>query len=246
MDRNEAAVVGVSIFQTGEREYWRRNYIEAEKLLVRYLTNYENKKNRDNVFEALDYLGRIYLRTEKTPEKVLKLFKKYEKDESLTEAQMDTLEEWIYAVSEWNKQQEYPVEGASFDEIFKVAEKYYENGVAVQEYRRDPEGRMRLTIASKYLQKYLQENDKGARIPDVLFMLGDIRGRVIGDYSFAGWNFYFKELIQRFPNTPTAWKGYKIMEEDIRASYTGSSGDNIPGSIVKMLERYKKLAKTNK
>lgn len=40
-------------------------------------------------------------------------------------------------------------------------------------------------------------------------------------------------------------EAYKKLEEDIELGYTGSSGNNTPPSIKRMLQSYKKLAEPN-
>jgi len=118
----------------------------------------------------------------------------------------------------------------------------HENGKNKSPSLLDKEGLVDFSIANFYLVSFAMEYDDDPRIGEVLFMLGDIRSHSIFEKDNWIQNFYFKEVIRRFPHTPLALKAFQQFQADIEFGYTGSSGTYIPRSEKEMLERYRKMA----
>ena len=67
----------------------------------------------------------------------------------------------------------------------------------------------------------------------------DVHGKI-------GENFYFKEIIRRFPHTVIAKKAWVALNEEVHMGYTGSQGDFTPPSIKRALKQLEKLSEPKK
>jgi tetratricopeptide (TPR) repeat protein len=234
-----------SMYREGQREFNKRNYKESLVLFNQYIEknkNIKNKKTKERVFWAIDQVSRIYLMIYKDTDKAISFLESISKSVKLSEAEDDDISEWISVAKDWKKRGKLPKNIKNPEELFKLGEKFFEQGMEKLKYPADNAGNADFYIASTYLIPYVYNYDNGKRIGKALFMLGNIRFRSWNDYEYWTENFYLKEVIRRSPHSKLAQRAYKLLDQGIHAGYTGTAGDNTPPSQIKMLKKFKKLA----
>ena len=232
-----------SLYREAQREFYKQNYTGSLTLLEKYLTESKNKKYKEErLFWVIDQIGRIYLRVKRNPDASIKFFEKVLKDKMLNDAHEDDLMAWLNAAKDWKKYSKMPKTVTNPEELFEIGKLFYDKANQKKSHPADVAGNAYYSIAKAYLMYFLINNEKHPKVGIALFMVGDIQSNIKTDPDYWIENFYLKEVIRRYPNTKLALKAYKKLEEDIYLGYTGSSGNNTPPSIKRMLRSYKKLA----
>ena len=241
----ERKIVKVATYREAQREFNRRNYQEAIRLFESFIENNKKRKTKlvkERVLWSIDLVARIYLRTYKDAVSAIDFLEKVYKNVSLNDSEEDIILEWISVTKEWKKHVVLPKKIQDKEELFKIGEKYYLQGMEKIQYPTDDVGKADFYIAANYLIPYVYNFDDSKNIGKALFMLGNIRFRSWNDYEYWTENFYLKEVIRRFPHSNLSKRAYKALKDGVRAGYTGSGGDFAPPSQIKMLESLKKLA----
>lgn len=102
---------------------------------------------------------------------------------------------------------------------------------------------MSLLISSGILYNFLVENSKTELAPEILYWLSLIEHRMEHTYFYSLGDLYLKDCIKKYPNSPFAKKCYQEYAETIEASFSGSSGVNIPTEEKNELQKLKALLK---
>lgn len=233
-----------NLYRKAQRKFHSGNYKEARPLFEKYLklskTTYYK---RERLFWVIDAIGRIYLRVERNPNGAILFFERLiTSDDRLTQDEEDDIGAWITAAKDWKKFGLKKQKKMSANDLFRSGKKFYEKGLSKQEFPADNSGDADFNIASTYLVLFIVSYDNSKQIGDALYMMGHIRNIMRTDPEYWNENYYLKEAIRRFPNTKLAQKSWRLLDADVRSSYSGSSGDHTPPSMVSMLNRYKKLA----
>lgn len=231
-------------YRKSQREFNRKNYKKALPLLEKYLelSKIEEHK-RERLFWVIDQIGRIHLRVNRNPDMAIQFFEKMIlNDDRLSEAEEDDIGAWISAAKDWKKYGISNPKKLSSNKLYSEGKKYYKLGEAKLNYPADDVGNAFFSIATTYLVPFIVNYDKSPKIGEALLMMGKIRHHLRTDPEYWNDNYYLKEVIRRFPRTKLARKAWKLLDLDVRVGYTGSSGDHTPDGLVKMLDRYKKLA----
>lgn len=237
------------LYQKAQSFYFKKDYAQSIPLLRQYLQKVPPGKQRESeFFWVVDQLGTYFLRIKKDPAAAIQFFKKYVNDSRLNDAQQDSLSEWITAAQEWKTTlNATPKKGMRPNSLYENGRKFFLKAEAAsKKVVDDSSGSASYSISASYLGPFIMENDGHPSVGEALFMMGKIRSRLWTDTSYWSKNFYLKEVIRRFPNTPLSWKAWKTLEEDVYQGYSGSSGVNVPPSMVRMLERYRKSAEPKK
>ena len=238
-----------TLYREAQQHFRRKNYAEAARIFGQFLEKEKKDRSpfvRERVFWSIDLIVRIHLRVRKNPDAALDFLKHVRKGLSLNEAQEDSIDEWVSVAKQWKKMGKLPANIKTKKELFALGEKFYRRGMSKISYPSDDTGNADFYIAATYLVPFVYNFEGSENIGKALFMLGNIRFRSWTDYEYWTENFYLKEVIRRFPHSSLAKRAYKSLEESLRAGYTGSSGENIPPSQLKMLEVYKKLSQPSK
>ncbi len=231
------------LYLEAQRQFARKNYELALPLLQQYIgsADQETAKNH-RLLNAIDQVGSIYLRTKQDPEAALGFFKSFYNDKRLSDAELDSVEEWIGAATDWKRFGKLPSEIQSPDQLYLLGLQYYNKGMDKLKFPMDKAGNADFHIASTYLVPFIVNFDTDKRIGEALYYMGSIRRHVIIDNLYWTENYYLKETIRRFPHTPLAGKAWELLEEDTSFAYSGSEGTFTPQSVEQMLQQYKKLA----
>jgi hypothetical protein len=231
------------LYHEAQRQFARKNYELALPLLERFIqtaTSQDSKHNR--LLNAIDQVGSIYFRVKFDPDAALKFFKSFYNDKRLNEAELNSIEEWIGAATDWKRFGKLPSEIQSADQLYLLGLQYYNKGLDKLKYPMDKGGNADFHIAASYLVPFIVNFDTDPRIGEALYYMGSIRRHVIIDNFYWTENYYLKEAIRRFPHTPLAQKAWEVMQDDIDFAYSGSEGTFTPQSMKTMLQQYKKLA----
>jgi hypothetical protein len=231
------------LYLEAQRQFARKNYEHALPLLKQYIgsANQETAKHH-RLLNAIDQVGSIYLRIRQDPEAALSFFKSFYNDKRLNDAELDAVEEWIGAATDWKRFGKLPSEIQSPDQLYLLGLQYYNKGLDKLKFPMDKAGNADFHIAATYLVPFIVNFDTDKRIGEALYYMGSIRRHVIIDNLYWTENYYLKETIRRFPHTPLAEKAWELLQEDINFAYSGSEGTFTPQSVELMLQQYKKLA----
>ncbi|KPJ95551.1 MAG: hypothetical protein AMJ53_02575 [Gammaproteobacteria bacterium SG8_11] len=231
------------LYLEAQRQFARKNYELALPLLKQYIesTNQENAKPL-RLLNAIDQVGSIYLRVNQDPDAALRFFKSFYNDKRLSDAELDAVEEWLGAATDWKRFGKMPTEIQSPDQLYLLGLQYYNKGLEKLKFPMDKAGNADFHIAATYLVPFIVNFDTDVRIGEALYYMGSIRRHVIIDNLYWTENYYLKETIRRFPHTPLAEKAWELLEEDVSFAYSGSEGEFTPLSVKQMLQQYQKLA----
>ncbi|MEO1337185.1 MAG: hypothetical protein AAFV29_16200, partial [Myxococcota bacterium] len=217
----------------------QKNYGRALKQLQAFLRAVPKDDARR--FGAVEQVARIHLQFRRDPEAATAFLEKVKKTAKLSKENRDDVEQWLATAREWKKMG--GLTGTdNADDLFRRGVRYYRRGIADTEGPGDETGAASRYIAASYLVPFVVNYDGDQRIAQALLMLGDIHRRSWKDDQWWTVDFYLKEVIRRFPASPEAKRAYRILDEDIRMRWSGSSGDMTPGYLKTMLKRYKARA----
>ncbi|MBF0288256.1 MAG: hypothetical protein HQM14_10590 [SAR324 cluster bacterium] len=235
------------LYRQGQELFHQKHYQEALLALKTYIeTSGQTGHRSERLLWAIDQIGRIYLSEQSTPDEAIEFFEEMLKDSRLNEAEEDTIEEWIAAAWEWKRIDKSSPTPQDPNKLFTLGKQFYLAGLSKSEYPMDDAGNASFSIAQSYLRPFIVWHNQDSRIGEALYMMGDIRRRLWNDKEYWVENFYLKEAIRRFPHTPLAKKAFKSLESGIHFSYSGSSGDHTPQSVLTMLKTYKAMAEPKK
>ena len=228
------------LYRDAQREFHRRNYVGALPLFEKYLKEGRSGLNQEErLFWVIDQIGYIHLRVKKDPEAATAFLKKYDGDSRLNDAQQDSISEWIAAAKDWQKEKLRPSKVKGADTLYRLGARYFKKGIGRKAFDMDNKGNADLSIAESYLRPFIINHDKDKRIGEALLMMGRIRLNLRTDSDYWAENYYLKEVIRRYPRSKIAQRAWRKLNEDTRIGYTGSSGDNTPPSILRMMERHR-------
>ena len=231
------------LYREAQRQFSRKNYEHALPLLQQYIQSSKQETSKHHrLLNAIDEVGSIYLQTKQDPDAALKFFKTFYNDKRLNDAELNAIEEWIGAATDWKRFGKLPSEIQSADQLYLLGLQYYNKGLNKLKYAMDKAGNADFHIASSYLVPFIVNFDKDPRIGEALFYMGSIRRHVIIDNLYWTENYYLKETIRRFPHTSLAEKAWDVMQDDVNFAYSGSEGNFMPESMKTMLQQYEKLA----
>ncbi|MDA8792964.1 hypothetical protein N9N67_06950 [Bacteriovoracaceae bacterium] len=235
-----------NLYLTAQGEFHNKNYQLALESFKKFIESKGSDKDRIKFFWSINNVARIYLREQKSPKEAIIFFEGLLTRFKFNEAEEDAILEWISVSKEWQSLGRMPRNIKTPEELFRIGEKFYRQGMDKIEFPADDSGNADFFIAATYLVPYVFNYDNGAHVGKALFMLGNIRFRSWNDYEYWTENFYLKEVIRRYPYSDLSWKAYQVLEQGIRRGYTGSSGDHTPPSQIKMLDQLKVIAKPKK
>lgn len=234
------------LYRQAQREFSKSNFSESLELFKKYLEKTKfSKHNEERLYIALDQVGTTYLRIKKDPKGAITFLKKYEKDKRLSDSQQDSISEWLAASNDWLEEEIKPGKARKPKELYRLGKKYFDKAEKKKTSPRNNSGNADYAISAAYLRPLIVNHDNDSNIGEALLMMGIIRSNIISDKDYWSENFYLKEAIRRHPHTKLSERAWRSLEEDVRIGYTGSSGDNTPASVNRMLSRFKKLAQRN-
>ena len=231
------------LYDQAQKEFHRKNYAAALPLLEQFIKSVNGGElASDKLIGVIDQVGFIQLRINHDPDAALAFFTVVVKDSRLDVAQRNVIGEWIGVAQDWSKYRQLPVNITDAGKLYELGKQFYEEGIKKLKYPLDKAGHADFHIASTYLLPFITNYDSDPHIGDALYMMGDIRRRIITDSLYWSENFYLKEVIRRFPHTPLARKAWESLNDEVHFAYSGSGGDSTPPDLLRMLEQFKQLA----
>ncbi len=235
-----------NFYDTAQARFHDKHYDEALAFFKLYLEQSRGEQtDHPRIIWSIDQIGRIYLREQRNPDAAIQFFKSLQDDPRLSEAEHDDIDGWIAAAEDWKSVGKFPEITGDANKQYQLGERFFKSGMRKLKYPLDNAGNADFSIAQSYLLHFIIDNDTDNRIGEALYMMGEIRRRLWNDKDYWAENFYFKEVIRRFPHTELAWKAYQSLEDGVHFGYSGSGGDRTPPSVLKMLKNYKALASPN-
>ena len=237
-----------NIYRESQRDFKAKDYKNALKSFKLYLNKTKiNINDERRVFWVINKAGYIFLKIMSDPKAAIVFFKQFREDLRLTEAQQATVSEWISAAKDLEE------EKFNFGEIpqdrkllFSEGKNFFLKGMSKKEFTADKRGNIELWVARRYLSPFITHFDSDPKIIEALVMMGRIQVYLKSDREYWENNFYLKEAIRRSPGTKLAKEAWGYLNSDIQWGYSGSSGSNIPPSMVRMLIALKEIAFTKK
>ena len=119
-------------YKRAQNEFLKKNYKASAIFYKKYLGNFKSKIQEEKVFEAFDSFARIYLREYQDLFAIKFYLSRLKKLERVSESQLDFLQEWDFAISEWSKRIHIKaVKKSGFEE----GKGFYEEGIFLQTFR---------------------------------------------------------------------------------------------------------------
>ena len=235
-----------SIYNQAQKFYYNKQYDQALASFAKFIHESKNIEiDQPNILWSIDQIGRIYLREKRDPDTSIKFFNDILKEHRLTEAEEDVVSGWISAAQDWKTAGQFPQMTQDANKQFELGEQFFQSGTNKIKLSSEKAGNADFAIAQSYLLPFIVNNDSDKRKGDALFMMGEIRRRLWNDKTYWAENYYFTEVIRRFPHTELSWKAYLALEGDVQFGYSGSGGNFTPESVIKWLKMYKSLAMQN-
>ncbi len=240
--REELEAIRIDLlYRNAQRTFQRGEFLTALPLLQRYIqvsADYEDETGR--LFGVIDQIAQIYIREMRDPDKAIQFFSRIDDDPRLTNAQRDAVKGWISAAEDWKRTRaEIGTKNLSAGQLFSTATRYYRRALRAPG---SPAARADLIIATRYLLPFIQEHDDDPRIGDALYMMGYARSYSLIDLEYWSENQYLRQVIHRFPHTDLARKAWQRLRDSATERYKRAGHDELPPSILQMLETYRALA----
>lgn len=230
------------LYRQARQALSKRDYKRSLSLFKAYLeTSKEGMNRRERLIWVIDAMGRIFLRELKDIDSAEAFFQSINDDKRLNELEKEWVAEWLAVTQEW-KEFGTPPSNLKKSNLFRLGKEFFEKARAKNQFPLDSRGNADFHIAASYLIPFIQKNDKDSRIGEALYMMGLIRIHSIGDGDYWTENFYLKEVIRRFPHSDLARRAWVALNDEVHAAYTGSSGDQTPDELLKVLKDYRQLA----
>lgn len=233
-----------SDFDQAEFYFATRAFDKASNLFHKIITGYPaNKVKTEDLETALERQLAYYARVKRSPTLGLERFEQYQKLSKAPEYLEKNIRAWAALFREWKKENPLDPRFATEEQIQAYAEKSLSK--ELWDKMVDAENPRLVTYLklSGILYEYLQLNPKSKLIPNILYWLAICDRNLKNNFFYSLADVYLKECIVKYPKSKVAKDCYKEYEENLIASYSGSSGTNIPPDVEADLAKLKKLVK---
>lgn len=222
-------------FSYAEYLFTIRNYSDAKKYYLQYLTREEVKQSRFQFTKPLERLLTIELA----------IVQSIPNSKALLRSQLASLNqvEIQQIVNDWIKGLDnITVAGAkNHGQLLKLFDDWFSNGPSMHhEFIMDESKRPQAIWLRAKLFEYLNRTKNDNETASTLYMLA-ILDRVLGQeapYSFA--NLYLKQCVMLYPSTSSAQHCLQEYKNHLSFYYGGSAGEAVPEELV---EEYLEMRK---
>ena len=195
-------------------------------------------------FNDINLIGGFFTQYKKDFDGAIDFFSKIENDPRFSDAEQDIMKGWVGISRELKDIEARPKENSN--QFFQLAERHYKSALRKVIYPNDPVGAADLSLAAGYLIPFIKDHSDDVKVGEALYMMGDIRRRSWDSQEQWSGNYYFTEVIKRFPHTALALRSWEALNDDVHFGYTGSAGDFTPKSWIMLLDELKARASPNK
>lgn len=206
--------------------YLVRNYKDSrkyfEKVIENDLNNSDKTLNR-KVIASLRKIVSIDTKVSFNYKKANIILSKWNADKRLSSIERNIIGKWIEDLAKW-KTDSSPLASNVSD----IIEKYLNPLNSHNEKILNGEKDITLLVTSGFLSKYLIDNPKTQKAPEILYWLSFAEYRMSQSYFFSLGDTYLKDCIRKYPLSPFARKCFDEYSKNIEVGYSGSSGTNIP------------------
>lgn len=210
---------------------------------LNYIKSCQKKEcNLYSLISSIDRLGKIYLDQLLYAKELIVDFEKIRLDFIYNDAIDDEIIDWISCAKDIEYIRNNQVDIKNSKMLLKYGNDFYQRAMKKKKFPMDRTANELLQIAQDYYLSYLYLIDGKKEVDQVMIKLGIIQSRLWYLNLTDSKNFYFKEVIRRYPRTYSSQVAFKLLSDNIHASYTGSSGDFTPRSQLELLKFFKNMA----
>jgi hypothetical protein len=232
-----------SAISSYQRSVGQRLVKRKELLKIKDILGSEHEHYDKIMFNSFKKILIIYAKILRSPEKAIKVFKKYINQKQLPKYMVNDLNSWVKHLNKWKDNESLSKKYANDAELQKFIKSYVLPIEGKEETIASGEFDVDLLVISGVLSNYLNENTKTELAPEILYWIGVTENRLGKNLFFTIGDLYLKECITRYPNSPTAKKCFQEYKNEVTFRFTGSIGTNIPASKQKELKRLENLIK---
>lgn len=184
--------------------------------------------------ESLDRLLAINTKVFYQPKKAIAVLSEYEKNQEIPKPLRKEVGDWIKDLKSWEKMK---FKGAlsSDEEVSSFIKKHLENV--------DNPNHVDLLIAAGWLSKFINQNPKSPKVPEILYYLGRIDYFLEHSYFYSLSDIYLKNCVKNYPESKFARKCYEQYKDNLELGFTGTSGTDIPKDELEKLKKLKSYLK---
>lgn len=215
-----------------------RDFSGAETYLLAALEKALKESRTHELYNSLRRVMSIHTKISFNYEKAKKYTAEYSVRAGMPILAKEMLVSWDKSLLDWKD-----FDPKTVTDITKFIQKHLSPLEEMNEVTGSGKNDITLLVASGVLSKFLNDNPKTAKAPEILYWLSVAEKRLSNTYFFTLSDLYLKDCIKLYPKNAYAKKCYKLYETGIEEGYMGSSGLDIPPgekSELKQLKSYLK------
>ena len=115
-------------------------------------------------------------------------------------------------------------------------------GRALMEFPRDRDGLIHYVTANALLSRYVHAHaDRGVEVAESYYLLGIAESLLEHSFWLTRSDFFLESSIRLAPAAPFAPKAFGLLEENLIADNTGSSGTHVPDDIAALIAELRSI-----
>ena len=215
-----------------------RRFSESEKYFDQAIDSATTTHNDQELYPSLRRILSIHTKINFDPKLAQAFISKYQKKTELPGLALEQIKTWSQSLKKWQKFNPKKVKSIS-----SFIQKYLAPLEVNKEKTMSGENDITLLISSGVLSKYLNDNPKSNKVPEILYWLSIAERRLSGSFFFSLSDLYLKDCVKLYPKSAFAKKCYQEYADNIEFGYSGSSGTDIPAEEKQELELLKSYLK---
>lgn len=227
-------------FAYAEFLYLTRDYAKASEFYESFIPKANLVRDEENIRIALERILMIHAQLLKDPQKAYDKLSHWYGKQPLPPTVRQDLSQWMEGLKEYIKESGIDEDNIDYTQLDQYMSKHY---VAIENQPvpmlADEKEKIFYLMLRGSLHDYLNDNPPESQVPVVLYWLA-VCDRTLSynfDFSLADW--YLKECILEYPNSPFAKKCYGAYEEYVKFAFAGAEDKSIPDNVKKELKSLK-------
>lgn len=215
-----------------------RRFSESEKYFDLAIENAVKTHNDQELYPSLRRILSIHTKINFNPELAQTFISKYQNNTQLPGLALEQIKTWSKSLEKWKKFNPKKVKSIS-----SFIQKYLAPLEVNKEKTMSGENDITLLISAGVLSKYLNDNPKTNKVPEILYWLSIAERRLSGSFFFSLSDLYLKDCVKLYRKSVFAKKCYQEYADNIEFGYSGSLGTDIPveeKQELKLLKSYLK------
>jgi hypothetical protein len=229
-----------SDFDQAEFLFTIRNFTKAHELYKKAIMNYpKNKLPVDKLELALEREVAFFARIKRDASGGMKALGEYQAKKFIPPYLKEDLKVWTRQFKQWKQEDIFELKDPTEDQVKIFIQKHLEKKSHSQSAENP--NVVNYLYTSGILYEFLSRHPKTNLTPDILYWLAVCDRGVNNNFFFSLADIYLKDCIIQYPKTSAAQKCYTEYEENTIASYSGSSGTQVPNDAKEELAKLKSL-----